>query len=162
MENNLLLDFLKGAGKDKHGRTIEEIWNYTDEQIESVHNYIQWLFPLREMSENVMGAPYLEDEEVIKSIQGDLDIQENFVKSLMRMQNFYRDNDFWLQPNDHNHLRITRILKSTALLSSKENAKEFYDFIMRRVREFQPVTEESLMYWKQAQGDSVVLNLFHE
>lgn len=150
MGNNLLLGFLKGTGKDRHGRTIEEIWNYTDEQIESVHNYIQWLFPLREMSENVMGSPYLETDEEIKKIREDSDTQENFVKSLMRMQNFYRDNDFWLQPNDHNHLRITRILKSTALLSSKENAREFYDFIMWRVREFQPVTEESLDYWENS------------
>lgn len=150
MENNQLLDFLKGTGKDKHGRSIEEIWNYADEQLESVHNYIQWIFPIREMSENVMGSPFLDNEEDIQKIRGDLDIQENFVRSLMRMQNFYRDNDFWLQPNDHNHLRITRILKSTVLLSSKENAKEFYDFIIRRVKEFQPVTEESLNYWESA------------
>ncbi len=150
MENSLLINFLKGIGKDKHGRMIEEIWNYSDEQIEAVHNYIQWIFPTKEMSENVMGSPYLDNEETVNAIKIDLDIQENLVTSLMRTQNFYRDNDFWLQPNDHNHLRITRILKSITLLSSKENAIEFYDFIMLRVKEFQPVTEESLEYWKSA------------
>jgi len=150
MNNKILLDFLEGTGKDKHGRTIYEIWNFTDDQLESVHNYIQWLFPLREMSDNVMGSPFLDNEEDIQNIRQHQTIQENLITSLMRMQNFYRDNDFWLQPNDHNHLRITRILKSTALLSSKENAKEFYDFVMGRVGEFQPVTDESLDYWLKA------------
>ena len=150
MFSEQITNFLKGTGTDKQGRTLQDIWNFTDEQLESTHNYIQLLFPLKEMSDNVMGAPFLDDEDVIKFIREDLDIQENFVTSLMRMQNFYRDNDFWLQPNDHNHLRITRILKSTSLLSSTENAKEFYDFIMLRVKEFQPVTEESLGYWKCA------------
>ena len=150
MNNRILIDFLKGIAPNKHGRTIYDICNYTDEQIESVHNYIQWLFPIREMSEQVMGSPYLDNEDEIKIIKEDLDIQENLIKSLMRMQIFYRDNDFWLQPNDHNHLRITRILKSITFLSSKENTIEFYDFIMRRVKEFQPVTEESLEFWKTA------------
>lgn len=150
MNNKTLIDFLKGTGKDKHGRTHNEIINFSDEQLESVHNYIQWLFPLREMSEAVMGSPYLDNEEEIKIIQEDLSIQENFVRALVRMEMFYKDNDFWLQPNDHNHLRITRILKSISLLNSKENAQEFYNFIMRRVKEFQPVTEESLEYWKNA------------
>ena len=150
MFNEQILNFLKGNGVDKQNRTIEDVWNFTDSELEEVHNYIQWLFPLKEMSDNVMGAPFIDDEELILKIKSDFDIQENFVKSLMRMQNFYRDNDFWLQPNDHNHLRITRILKSTALLSSKENAREFYDFIMLRVKEFQPVTEESLQYWRNS------------
>lgn len=150
MESQKLINYLKGTGTDSKGRTIQDVWNFTDEQLEETHNYIQWLFPLKEMSENVMGSPFLDDEDIIKIIKEDLDIQDNFLKSLMCMHNFYKDNDFWLQPNDHNHLRITRILKSTTLLSSKENAKEFYEFIIKRVKEFRPVTEESLEYWKSA------------
>lgn len=150
MTNKTLIDFLKGAGPDKHGRTIYDIWNYSDEKLESVHNYIQWLFPLPEPSEQVLGSPYLENEEEIKVINADLEIQENIIKSLLRMEEFYRENDFWLQPNDHNHMRITRIIKSVGLLSSKENAKDFYTFIMNRVEKFKPVTEESLDFWEKA------------
>jgi len=64
------------------------------------------------------------------------------------MQEFYRDNDIWLQPNDHNHLRITRIIKSIKLLNTIDNAKEFYDFIIDRVNNFKPVTDESLEFWQ--------------
>lgn len=155
MDNSQLISFLKGAHPDKYGRTLYDIWNYTDEQLEEIHNYIQWLFPLNEMSEQVMGSPYLDNEEEIQTIRKDLDIQENLIKSLMRMQNFYRDNDFWLQPDDHNHLRITRIIKSIKLLNSKDNANEFYKFILDRVSNYKPVTDESFAYWKQANNYEV-------
>lgn len=151
MTNNLtLINFLRGTGPDKYGRTIYDIWNFSDEQLESVHNYIQWIFPLTEPSEQVLGSPYLENEEDIKVIRDDLDIQDNFIKSLLRMEEFYKDNDSWLQPNDHNHMRISRILKSTRLLSNPQNTKDFYDFIMLRVKSFKPVTDESLEFWKKA------------
>lgn len=69
------------------------------------------------------------------------------------MERFYRDNDAWLRRNDHNHLRITRILKSVSLLCSKEDAREFHAFILGRVEAAQPVTEESLGYWKESIPD---------
>ena len=150
MNNSQLVDFLKNTGKDKHGRTHQDILNFSDEQLESVHNYIQWIFPIREMSENVMGSPYLENEEEIELLRKDHHVQENMIKALVRMEDFYRDNDFWLQPNDHNHLRITRIIKSIKLLNSPDNAKEFYEFILDRVNKFKPVTEESLRFWINA------------
>lgn len=46
MFSEQITNFLKGTGKDKQGRTLQDIWNFSDEQLESTHNYIQWLFPL--------------------------------------------------------------------------------------------------------------------
>jgi hypothetical protein len=66
------------------------------------------------------------------------------------MHRFYQDNDFWLKQNHHNHLRITRILKSVSILNSRENAQEFYDFILRRVENALPVTRESLEFWRKS------------
>lgn len=150
MKNDILINFLQGIGKDRHDRTYQDILNYSDEQLETLHNYIQWIFPIREMSESVMGSPYLDNDEEIEFLRNDLQVQENLLKGLLRMQEFYRDNDFWLQPNDHNHLRISRIIKSIKLLNDKDNAKEFYDFITDRVCNFKPVTDESLEYWRLA------------
>ena len=93
---------------------------------------------------------YSENEEEIELLRKDHHVQENMIKALVRMEDFYRDNDFWLQPNDHNHLRITRIIKSIKLLNSPDNAKEFYEFILDRVNKFKPVTEESLRFWINA------------
>lgn len=150
MQNETLIEFLRGTGPDSRGRYHADILKFSDKELEETHDYIQWLFPLRDESAAVPGSPFLESEDVVRVIREDEDIQENLVMALVRMHRFYENNDFWLRQGDHNHLRITRILKSISLLSSKENAVDFYDFIMRRVRDAQPVTAESLEYWKKS------------
>lgn len=44
--NKPIVDFYSGKATDTSGRTLREIhaWNYHD--LENVHDYIQWLFPL--------------------------------------------------------------------------------------------------------------------
>ena len=145
-----LLQFLQGIGPDSEGRIHSDILKFSDEELERVHNYIQWLFPLREQSDAVPGSPFLPDDEMVQTLREDDVVQENLVNALVRMERFYQNNDHWLQQNDHNHLRITRILKSVALLNSKENARDFYDYIIRRVEQAKPVTDESLRYWQES------------
>ncbi len=148
--HDMLINFLKGTGPDGHGRYHSDILKFSDDELESTHDYIQWLFPLREPSEAVPESPFLERESVIEMLRQDEAVQESLVTALVRMHQFYEDNDFWLRQGDHNHLRITRILKSIALLNTKENAQDFYDFILRRVESAKPVTDESLEYWRKS------------
>lgn len=148
--DEVIINFLKGTGPDSRGRLHADILKFTDEQLESEHDYIQWLFPLREESAAVPGSPFLESEETIQILRNDETVQESMVTALVRMHSFYQENDHWLKQNDHNHLRITRILKSVSLLNSRKNAQEFYDFILRRIESAQPVTQESLDFWKKA------------
>lgn len=150
MHDEILIQFLRGTGVDSHGRYHSDILKFSDEELESSHNYIQWLFPLREPSEAVPESPFLEDEAMIETLRHDENVQESLVTALIRMHRFYEKNDFWLRQGDHNHLRITRILKSISLLNTKENARDFYDFILRRVEMAKPVTEESLEYWRES------------
>ncbi len=150
MHDQVLLKFLQGIESDSYGRYHKDILNFSDEELENAHNYIQWLFPLQEKSSAVPGSPFLEDEKIIRILQNDTNVQERMAGAINRMERFYLENDFWLKRNNHNHLRITRILKSISLLSSKENAQEFYDFILRRVECAQPVTEESLGFWQES------------
>lgn len=150
MPNEILINFLQGTGPDSRGRYHADILKFSDEELENVHDYIQWLFPLREPSEAVPGSPFIDNEETVQILRHDETVQESMVTALVRMHHFYEQNDFWLRQGDHNHLRITRILKSISLLNTKENAKDFYDFIMRRVEAAKPVTEESLEYWKES------------
>lgn len=150
MQDEVLVQFLRGTGPDSHGRFHADILKFSDEELENVHNYIQWLFPLCEKSEAVPGSPFLDSEEIIQILKNDEDVQESMVTALVRMHRFYQDNDFWLKQYDHNHLRITRILKSVSLLNSQENARDFYNFIMERVEAAQPVTAESLEYWRKS------------
>lgn len=150
MHEGKLISFLQGAGPDSYGRYHDDILKFSDEELENVHNYIQWLFPLREPSEAVSESPFIENEETVQILRNDEAVQESMVTALVRMHRFYEQNDFWLRQGDHNHLRITRILKSITLLNTKENAKDFYDFIMRRVENVQPVTAESLEFWRKS------------
>ena len=151
--NESLINFLRGTGPDSHGRYHTDILKFTDEELEETHDYIQWLFPLREPSEAVSDSPWIEHEETARLLREDEDVQENMVNALVRMDRFYQNNKFWLQQHDHNHLRITRILKSVSLLNTKENARDFYDRIMWRVKLAQPVSEESLRYWQASIED---------
>ena len=51
--------FLISQGRDGRGRTLAAVLDFDDGRIESTHDFIQWLFPLREASQAVPGAPVL-------------------------------------------------------------------------------------------------------
>jgi hypothetical protein len=150
MNDEMLIDFLRGTGPDARGRYHSDILKFSDEELENTHDYIQWLFPLCEPSGCWADAPCVRDETVIAVLRMDSRVQDGMIDALARMEQFYRNNDFWLRQGDHNHLRITRILKSVSIFNTKENAEEFYGFITRRVESAMPVTQESLRYWKES------------
>ncbi|MGE4062304.1 MAG: opioid growth factor receptor-related protein [Rhodospirillaceae bacterium] len=118
-----LLDFYRGVGTDAAGRTIEQIWAWDAKRLEMVHDYIQWLFPLPERSRFNPSAPLLTAAD-IAAFRTDTDLQARALRSLDLMLRFYglergphigRSADFsaaahWLQPLNHNHLRLTRIM----------------------------------------------------
>lgn len=150
MYEDKLIPFLQGTGPDNQERLHADILNFSDEDLEEVHDYIQWLFPLREKSMAVPGSPVLESEEMVEVLRSDTNVREYMVQALERMKRFYAENDHWLEQGNHNHLRITRILKSACLLGLHQEAIDFYDFILQRVESAQPVTKESLAYWHRS------------
>jgi hypothetical protein len=52
-----LTEFYQGTGLDTEGRTLAQIWAFSDEAMEDDHDFIQWLFPLREPSRFNPDAP---------------------------------------------------------------------------------------------------------
>lgn len=150
MYEGKLIAFLRGTGPDSQGRLHADILNFSDEELEEVHDYIQWLFPLREKSIAVPGSPVLESEAMVELLRSDTEVRGHIMQALEWMKRFYAENDHWLEQGNHNHLRITRILKSVCLLGLRREAIDFYDFILRRVESVQPVTQESLNYWQKS------------
>jgi ethanolamine utilization cobalamin adenosyltransferase len=68
-----------------------------------------------------------------------------------RMSAFYGATHDWLMPNDHNHRRITRIIRSLRLLAGEDEADAFRAFILARVEATRaPVSARSLGYWATA------------
>jgi hypothetical protein len=152
---SILISFLQGEGLDHHGRKLGDILEMNDSDLEADHRYIQWLFPLKTMSENVWDSPTITDEEIELAVNDDL-VQRNMRRALERMVHFYTNNDHWLREHDHNHLRISRMLISTRSMLGEETAREFYDMLIRRITEpHSEVSQYNMRYWKEAMDEGV-------
>ena len=100
----------------------------TDHQAEATHDYIQWFFPLDEPSRSVNGAPVLTELD-IDEIKESILVQGNLAKSARWFLGFLERNDHWIKKYNHNHLRITRVIKSLRLLASDKAADEFKNIV---------------------------------
>lgn len=142
--------FLEGEGPDARGRTLFDVLAMDNAALEQNHDFIQWLFPLREPSRAVPDAPVLTDAEV-EAIKDSGMAQCALAAATDRMDAFYRATHDWLMPNDHNHLRITRIIRSLRLLVGDEQAEAFKAAILSRVEATRaPVSARSRGYWTTA------------
>ena len=162
-----LLDFYRGQGRDAEGRSLQQVWGWSDDNLEMVHDFIQWLFPLPEPSRYNPDAPLLTDED-IAAFRQDEHLRANLRTSFDRILRFLglslgedgrvveaedfhrREPEVWSVPN-HNWLRITRILRSLTLLGLESEAQAFYDRLeaIYSSRRF-PIGADTFQYWSQA------------
>ena len=119
-----IVGFLEGKNSDHRGRILAMLLQQTDHEAETTHDYIQWLFPLDEPSRSVNGAPVLTESDIDEIKESSL-AQTNLAKSARWFLGFLERNQHWVTKYDHNHLRITRAIKSLRLLASNEAADEF-------------------------------------
>ena len=124
-----IVSFLEGKTPDYRGRILAVLLRQTDHQAEITHDYIQWLFPLDEPSRSVNGAPVLTKLEIDEIRQRSL-AQANLGESASWFLGFLERNDHWITKYNHNHLRITRVIRSLRLLASDEAADEFRDKVL--------------------------------
>lgn len=145
--------FLAGRGRDGRGRTLEDVLAFDDATLESVHDYVQWLFPLEEASRAVPGSPMLDPAEAA-AIRVDPAARDGLARALARMSAFYAATDDWLTGFDHNHLRITRILTATRALLGGAPARDFHAAVTaRNAAAGGPVNARSLAFWRAAMGE---------
>jgi hypothetical protein len=173
--DDALLRFYRLEGRDARGRTLSEIWTWDDASLESVHDYIQWLFPLSEPSAFNPHAPILTDD-TIAAFRAHDDLRERLLRSLTLMLGFYGlalapgsggapriepsaaftvKSRGWLHPGNHNHLRLTRILTSLRLLGFEEHARALYACLAAIARDHpHAVSATTLAYWRNAAASS--------
>jgi hypothetical protein len=162
-----LLDFYRGTATDSEGRWLRDLWQWNDDDLEAVHDFIQWLFPLPEPSQFNPDAPLLTTDD-IAAFRIDAILQSNLRRSFERILSFLglartddgtikegpnfttRAADVWTVPN-HNWLRITRILRSLTLLGLEPEAQALYACLngFHRSRRF-PIPESTFRYWTAA------------
>ncbi len=144
--------FLAGVGRDNRGRLSADMLGFSDQELEAVHDYIQWLFPLTTHSAAQQNYPVLTPDD-IDAIRDDPRAVETLEAGTERMLRFYRKTRWWLTSHDHNHLRITRILHSLRLLVGPDEARAFYKAILAlHEAGGAPVNARSLHYWAEAAG----------
>jgi len=123
---------------------------FNDAALEMHHDYIQWLFPLTEPSSALPDAPVLGDDEVAAIVASGM-AQCTLAAATDRMAAFYRDNDHWLKSSDHNHLRITRIIRAGCAGRGDGAAEAFTAGVRARVDTTgAPVSARSRGYWATA------------
>ncbi len=132
LNNNKILMivlFLEGKIKDYEGRYLNDIWSFDDAKIENVHNFIQWIFPLDQMSKFVPSSPVLIDEEILEVKQSSV-AKENLILSKQWFYGFLKRTSEWELEKNHNHARISRMIKSLKLLHSDNAAKKCLDEVL--------------------------------
>ncbi len=143
-----LVNFIKGTGPDHQGRYLKDIWDFDDTAIEQTHNYIQWVFPLTEKSMSVLGAPTLSQGDIIGIRKSDI-ARANLEKSAQWYLGFLLRNDNWIRSYDHNHLRITRVIKSLHLLVSVNVASSFLNSVFEITGDrLNVIRQDAVDFWK--------------
>lgn len=166
-----LLAFYLGSHPDNRGRTLAEVLRQDDFWLEVTHDYIQWLFPLAESSRVNPQAP-LVDAITARTFAGDELLRRHLMAAFVRMLKFFglqrgtngevskavnwseRKGD-WFNRDSHNSLRITRILKSLALLGLPDEAREFQRALANLCRT-EPdcdINRTSQAFWRDAISD---------
>ena len=164
---NALLNFYYGNDTDHKGRMLAEMVEQDDFWLEHTHDFIQWMFPLNELSRASLHAP-LVDGKTIEAFHGDPLLRSNIKVSLVRFlkflglsfdgvrlkkaQNWESRKQAWFTEHSHNSLRITRILKSMTLLGLHADAErlqaEFEDLCVTEPDS--GITQESRSMWSEA------------
>jgi len=155
--------FLRGLAPHPTGYIFDEIVNFEWGEFERRHNMIQWLFPTMHASTCQTNTPVM-SWSTVAAIRADLTAQENIKRATTYMSRFYfLHQDLWLCENDHNHLRITRIIESLSLLRIPSDAAKFYrSRCLMNLNAGNPVNEISQNYWSEALQYSNSLEDAHE
>ncbi|MDC1191630.1 opioid growth factor receptor-related protein [Candidatus Puniceispirillum sp.] len=145
-----IIAFLGGIGTDSQGRLLNDIWAFSDAEIERTHNFIQWLFPLAEASLSVPGSPTLTSDE-IATLRLSVAAKTSIVESADWYTAFLSRNSHWKAKYDHNHLRITRAIKALRLLVSDDEANRFRDGVFALLGDGADLTgEKARSFWMAA------------
>lgn len=129
-------------------------------QLEHVHDYIQWLFPLPEPSRAQPQSPVMTDED-IEAFKLDLDLHKQVERACLLMLNWYMDSPHWVTPRNHNFLRITRIIRFLTLIGFDAEAAMFYGYALGCLRkhglmDLEDLHKEGTVQWFWAEARNLV------
>lgn len=170
MNSHIILFYLNQMSKTgkKNGYLFDDILQWNDEQLEQVHDYIQYLFPLKEKSQYNKNAPLLTDIDINQFKNNPL-LRKNVRKALHKMLSFYGIKKIvnttkfnyqwngkkiqWLSLNNHNYLRLTRIMKFLIIIKMEYESIQLFialcniyhsDYNSKQLK----ISQNTMKYWK--------------
>jgi Opioid growth factor receptor (OGFr) conserved region len=170
LSTNRLLAFYRRQSRDDRGRTLDQVRALDLRELERVHDYIQWLFPLPEPSGANPVAPVL-TPDAITAFRSDDALHRDLLESFVVMLRFYgfrlardptrieRAPNFearvaeWLRPGNHNFLRLTRIMRSLTVLGLPDCARGLLGQLEQLYSEHpQIIGGRTIDFWRRAVG----------
>lgn len=171
----------RNPAPDPHNRTLPQILSWSNSALEDSHDYIQYLFPLPEPSPINPSAPIINEAtftafrferqlrdrlrfslvrilsfygfELIPDSLKPVNDKDGEVRTwrVQQSQTFHLASKRWVTTFDHNHLRITRIIRCCRVLGLEEEAQAFHTALVEvseQKRGF--ISAKSLMFWRRA------------
>jgi len=160
-------NYLGYGGFDHRQRTLDQALAWDDEMLESAHDFVQWWFPLTEPSAFNSHAPVASRSE-FEELRGDERVRAGMERAMHRMLRFYglrldlsgvikktdewdRRSQNWAFSQNHNDLRITRILKSLCLLGHRAHAEALLAALEQIIKEERSHSGQvPLRFWAEA------------
>ena len=146
---NRAIEFLCGAA-NPDGLTVQQVLAMTDDEMEAKHDWVQWAFPTWEPSRYNPTAPIVLPSEIDSTL---LEARVNLKAMEIHYLHFLMTTQHWRHPNDHNHLRICRLIKSLRLFRLRGDAEEIYAFAIRATS----YSDETRRHWFDALNERLPL-----
>jgi len=141
-----IIDFYRGTGTGA-GRTFEQALALDNISWETAHDIVQWVFPLPEPSKAQPQSPVLTDEE-LQEFRDDEALRANVIRAYDRWLEFMAGTSQWKRPGDHNHLRLTRIIRFLSLIGMHQEAANVFKVATEGTEGVVP--DVTVWYWREA------------
>jgi hypothetical protein len=164
MSDSPLVRFYAGEGTDHRGRTLAQIQAFDTGRMEAIHDFIQWMFPLRDPSAFNAGAPLVTDADV-RAFRERPELASALRRSFEAFLRFlgleYRDGAVVeveglasrrrvFTSFNHNWLRITRVLLCLRTLGLDDECRALFACLERIHQAGVGITPDTFAYWRDA------------
>lgn len=142
-----ILDFYQCRGADDAGRTFYDVIRAGDDSWEKWHGHVQWMYPLPEPSRAQPRSPVATQDDYNEIATSPV-LKMRMLAALGRYISFLDCTTQWRLPMDHNHLRITRVIRCLCLSGLNDAAFEFCEYVKDQVGA--TVGKKTVWFWDEA------------
>jgi len=142
--------FLLNKSTDHKVRLLEDIYKFSDNEIEGTHDFIQIVFPLAEPSYWSSNKYFIKTQNEIDNLSRSKNVKNSILKSASWYIAFLKRNNHWKHRNNHNLKRITRMIKSVRLIVGDTDADTVKKEIICIENIETLVGQKSFQYWETA------------